>query len=378
MTATRAPARWLLAFALSSPARAAAAEPVGDPEVAAKSAGVREAMPKGTVAAEAPPPPRLRLSLEAPTTRGTWKMRVKNEGEVPVRIVADARLLALDVSPRSARAPTRCELPADMRPEGDLGRALVLPGGASYSEAFEPRLYCIGGNKLDTLAPGAIVVGRLGWPPPAGGGGRPASQPEPPFEVTPIDGVDPPVAPLKSIEAAPIAIPDEPTAWMLDAGPGPGDVPLDQPKLTLQGPVAVDAEMPNDIAIGVTLRNEGSRTVLARFRPEALSFDLIGPAGVETCGWPVMPANPVREVFSSLPPHGSETLTVTLSSYCTGHGLDASGLLVVRPRLDTRRSSGSSIGVPAFEGVVIAASPTLVRLHRGAARPDLEPPRIDP
>jgi hypothetical protein len=72
-------------------------------------------------------------------------------------------------------------------------------------------------------------------------------------------------------------------------------------------------------------------------------------------------------MFTTLPPRGSESLSVTLSSYCTGHGLDAGGLLVVRPRFDTRHASGAPIGLRAFDGELMAEKPTIVRLHRGAA-----------
>jgi hypothetical protein len=318
-------------------------------------------------------PPVVRLTVTAPTTRGPWRMQVKNEGDGPVRIVADARLLALDVSPRSARSATHCELPADMRPDGDLGRGLVLPVGGSYSEAFEPRLYCLGADKLNALAPGAVVVARLGWP-----AARGSAKTEGPFEVTPVDGAAPVVAPWRGIDSPPVALPDEPSAWGTASPETPDARPLDAPRLVIEGARSVDAEMPNDITLPVTLRNDGSRAVVVRFRPEALRFDLIGPAGVENCKWPVMPAAAVREVFTTIAPKGSEELTVTLSSYCVDHGLDQPGLLVVRPRLDTRSSAGASVGLHAFEGEVIALTPTLVRLHRGAASVASPPPRLDP
>jgi len=355
----------------ASPARA---DPPGQASRVAKAVAPVASGPKQPATArERPPPPAVKLALEAPTTRGPWTMRVANEGAVPVLIVADARLLSLDVEPRGARAPTRCELPADMRPVGDLQRALVVPPGRSYSESFEPRLYCFGSSKLEALVPGAIVTARLGW--------TTGRKSEAPFEVSPMDGVQPEVAALKSIEAALIALPDEPSAWSDQPQPprdgGARAVEADVPRLSLQGPVAVDAETPNDVEIPVTLRNDGLRAVVVRFRPESLGFDLIGPAGVERCSWPTMPGAAMREAFSTLPPHGSDVLTVTLAAYCAGTGLDRAGLLVVRPRLDTRRGSGASIGLPAFQGEVIALTPTMVRLHRGAARPERDLPLLD-
>ena len=314
--------------------------------------------------------PNIKLAIETPTTRGAWTMRIVNAGEVPVRVVADARLLTLDVTPRSARASTRCELPSDMRPSDDLDRALVVPGGRSYSESFEPRLYCFGG-KLDLLAPGAIVVARLGW--------MSTRKNDPPFEVAPIDGVEPELAPLKSIDGAPVALPDEPSSDVVQAAPSGHDLDPDASRLSLRGPTSIDAVTPNDIEISVTLRNDGSRSKVVRFRPDVLGFDVVSPASVEHCAWPRTPAAAMRELFMTLAPKQSESLNVTLGSYCTQQSLDQAGLLVVRPRLDTRNASGIDVGLHSFDGEVIGLTPTVIRLHRGAmpqpmVRPRLEPP----
>jgi hypothetical protein len=316
------------------------------------------------------PSPDVRFTIHAPTTRGPWTLRVTNEGDVPVRIAADARLLSLQVWPRSARVPVRCELPDDMRPGSDLDRALVVPAKRSYAESFEPRLYCFGGAQLDALAPGAIVVARLGW------SAGPKTQP--PFETWPIDGIEPELAPLKSLEAPPIALPDEPTAWTVPAVAPQRDLGADDPRLSLTGATSVDAVAPNDIGIPVALRNDGTHAAVVRFRPEVLSFDIVGPGGVDHCAWPTMPAEALREMFTTLAPKRSETLDVTLSSYCIGHGLDLGGLIVVRPRLDTSNASGAALGLRSFDGEVIAMTPTIVRLHRGSAPQGLlERPRLE-
>ena len=337
------------------------------PPVAAKAASRPLGKHKGEHV-EAKPDPDVKLTVEAPTTRGPWTMRVANADEVPVRIVADARLLALDVTPRSARTSTRCELPADMRPSDDLDRTLVVPPGRSYAETFEPRLYCFG-RKLDVLAPGAVVVVRLGW--------TVGKKSEPPFEVSPIEGVAPEVGPLRSLDAPPVALPDEPSVSLVQPS-AEHDWDADAPRLSLQGPASVDSLSPGEIELPVTLRNEGARTVVVRFRPEVIGFDVVGPAGVEHCIWPMVPAAAMRELFSTIPPRASETLTVTLQSYCTRQSLDQGGFLVVRPRLDTRSASGAAVGLHTFDGEVIAVTPTLLRLHRGVKAPSFFRPRLEP
>jgi hypothetical protein len=296
-------------------------------------------------------------------------MRVTNDGDIPLRITADARLLALDVTPRSAARALRCELPFDMRPGDDLETPLVLPPRRSYAESFEPRLYCFGGAKLGALAGGATVVLRLGWP--QGNVNRP------PYAVSPIDGVVPELAPLKTLDSLPIVLPDEPTASLSSAWPAtPPEA--DVPRLALSPALSIDAETIEDIEIPVTLRNEGSRAVVTRFRPETLGFWVTGPTGVHDCSWPTVPGAPTDETFATLAGKEATTLNVLLSAYCTGHQLDQPGLFVVRPRLDTRRASGAPIGYRTFDGLVIATTPAVVRLHRGVAPPPLRRPHLEP
>lgn len=296
-------------------------------------------------------------------------MRVSNHGEVPIHLAADARLLTLEVTPRGARAPVRCELPAEMRPGDELESALVVPPGRTYAETFEPRLYCFGAAKLEALSSGATVVVRLGWPGPAN---------SPPFAVAAVEGVEPEVSSLKSLEGLPIALPDERTPPLDPPAPAEHAVSeLETPRLVLADAPAIDAFSAEGIEIPVTLRNEGKQPVVVRFRPETLGFDVIGPDSVQTCTWPTAPSAPVREAYTRLPPAGAASLSVLLSAYCSGHALDQAGLYVVRPRLDTRRASGEAIGYRTFDGLVVAVAPTIVRLRRGNVAPSLRRPRLE-
>ncbi|HEX4445841.1 MAG TPA: hypothetical protein VH044_03870 [Polyangiaceae bacterium] len=332
---------------------AAAAE--GPPLVAAKAAASASATPD------------IKLTIEASTPRGVWRMRVTNEGDVPVTLAADARLLAIDVTPRDARKPEHCELPADMRPDDDLTRPLVLPPKRSYAERFEPRLYCLDGRRLDALAPGAMVVATLGF---AGRAKRA------PFVVSPIEGLEAKATPLKTLVSAPIALPDDP-------GPafGPRDPALParpEPALSVRTPTAVDAMHADEIAIPVTLTNTGHRAAIVRFRPETISFDVVGPAETTHCAWVALPAAPTRELFATLAPGGQTSLTLLLSAYCPTRMLTGSGLYVVRATFDTRKASGADIGIRSFDGQVIAVSPTIVRLRHGTLADPLVRPQLQP
>jgi hypothetical protein len=324
----------------------------------------------GAAGAGVRPESDVKLSLSAPTTRGTWTMRVTNGGDVPVRVAADARVLELDVTARGARTPMRCALPEDMRPEnGDLERPLVLPPGRSYLESFEARLYCFGAAKGASLAPGSIVVARLGW-----GGKHPSS-----FEVAPIDGVEPRIAAQGTLEALPIVLPDEPTAGSPSARAASGAPAEDQdvPKLAVVAGRWVDVESASSVEIPVSLRNDGTHAVVVRFRPEVLRFDVVGPGGADHCTWPAQMGAPSREQFTTLGPGATTTLSATLPTYCDTHTFDRGGVFFVRAHVDTRQTSGGLVGVRAFEGELVATDATVVRLHRGRAPSPLARPKLE-
>jgi hypothetical protein len=312
-----------------------------------------------------PPDPNVKLALDAPTTRDRWSVRVTNDGDVPVRIVADARLLTLDVTPRSARQSVHCELPTTMRPEDPLERAIVLPPKRTFVETFEPRLYCFGRRGFDALASGAIVVGHLGSSGPGTGFS----------EVTPIDGIEPEIASIRMLDAPPIALPDERSIPRSIPRPA-GDDPLGTPKLRLESSDAIDAASPEDVEIPITLHNEGTIAVTLRFRPEMLGFEVAAPTADHRCTWPTLPSAPLRELFTTIAPHSAAHLTVVLGAYCADHTLDRSGLLLVRAWLDTRGAGGASLGLRTFEGRLMGTSPTVVRLQRGIAPQPLVRPRL--
>ena len=296
-------------------------------------------------------------------------MRVKNEGQVPVRLVADGRLLSLDVTPRGEREPVHCELPIDMRPADDAARALVLPPGRSYAEPVQPAMLCLGNREFRALTQGAIVVGHLGWT------GHAA---KPPFVIAPLDGVEPAVAALMRLDSSPIALPDEPTPPPIDAWQQRSDDP-DRPKLSLHGQETVDAPSPSQILVTITLRNDGKRPVAVRFRPETLRFYVSAASGAaERCRWPMLPVAAMPHLFATIRPGDSESLSVRLDAYCVGHLFDQPGLFFVRPELDTRRASGADIALVTFDGLVVSSSLTYVRLRQGVNPVPLVRPRLEP
>ena len=306
-------------------------------------------------------------------------MRVENTGDVPVRLVADARLLSLVITPPDATAkkkskPIVCTLPADMRPIGDVDRAVVLAPKRSYAESFEPRLYCFGAKATAALVGGAKVVGHLGWMKSHGTSA--------PFVVSPFEGVEPAVRSEKEIVATETDIPagsgdPSPNTTASASPPKAGDDPYPT-KLALASPKQIDVEAPRDLPMTVTVKNEGVRSVTVLLRPETLAFDVIGPHSTNHCSWPVRVGGTVREAFTTLGAKRGESVSVLLDALCPESTFDQAGLYIVRPRLDTRHADGEAVGLSAFAGEIIGTRTTLLRVHRGTkpartVRPTLEP-----
>lgn len=323
-----------------------------------------------------PPPPSVTLTIEAPAPQSPWKMRVENTGAVPLRITADARLLSLDITPPGQKKPLHCTLPADMRPSNDLERALIVPPKRSYSETFDPRLYCFGHAEAAALVAGATVVAHLGFAAPRVRVAKPVA----PFEVSPIEGVDPLVAPAKQIASPPTMLPagEAPSPLPMPANAKPiDDAEAFPSKLTLSVPAHLSAYRPHELTIAVTVRNDGARPTTLLFRPETIGFDVIGPSGAVRCTWPTPIGGTVREAYSTLRAKGRATVAVLLSDLCPGKTFDQGGLYVVRPRLDTRGGAGAKLGLTTFEGEVIGATTTLLRIHHGKNPPKPQRPALD-
>ncbi|WP_437769330.1 hypothetical protein WMF27_09005 [Sorangium sp. So ce281] len=204
--------------------KAAAAPPPGGSKVAAPKASV--GAPKASAKKKAPespplPPPPARLWLIAPSPHGPWTLRIDNEGERPMRIPADVRLLRLEVDTLNKRAKktVRCAAPAGLKPSGfPERRALLLAPGQSYMEHFDPRLLCFGKDEA-ALAGGSVVRAWYGWGPPPKWSKKP---PAAPFAAESTDH-PPAFAPAPGLAAPTVVLsyalpPEEATERGHDAG----------------------------------------------------------------------------------------------------------------------------------------------------------------
>ncbi|WP_437977286.1 hypothetical protein WMF11_09980 [Sorangium sp. So ce295] len=187
--------------------KAAAAPPPAGSKVAAPKASV--GAPKTSAKKKAPespplPPSPARLWLIAPSPHGPWTLRIDNEGERPMRIPADVRLLRLEVDTLNKRTKktVRCAAPAGLKPSGfPERRALLLAPGQSYMEHFDPRLLCFGKDEA-ALVGGSVVRTWYGWGPPPKWSKKP---PAAPFAAESTD--DPPAfAPAPGLAAPTVVL----------------------------------------------------------------------------------------------------------------------------------------------------------------------------
>jgi hypothetical protein len=339
------------------------------------------------------PPPPLALSLTPGTGGGPWKIRVENTGDVPVRIVADPRLLVLEVTPpagfvdetapKTKRAapkkpeepkPVRCSLPDDARPSIDEGRELVIPSKRSWSATVDPLLYCFGARERAALVSGAEVKARFGWPAPAAkpttrGRTKPAVL-GPPFVAAPVGAAVGRVAPIKEIEAAaPVTLTESVAVTGATSTPPTSGRPL---AVTMAD--ALDVAKGNEISSTVTLANEGDKPVVLLFRPETLRFNVAGPAGSVACGSVRSVGSPIRELFSTLGVKGKSSLSVLLTAICPADTFDEAGIYRVTPVVDTSAASGRPIGLKTWDDVATGQKPMLLRV-RSQRRPPVSPSR---
>lgn len=376
-----------------------------------------------------PPPPALpepdvHLSILAPTPDGPWTLRIDNEGTHTVRIPADARLLHITVEDGDTLAhkkakPVTCELPAAMRPDGfPERRSLLLAPGESYTESFDPRMFCFGKN-ASALVGAALVRVRFGWDAPKQPAFTKNKKPsEGPFAV---EGTEFPavIAPLRALTAPPIVLsfkriprlkdkkPDaqRPDAPAADAqkpeAPRPDaqkpDAPIaDAPRadaskdakpdapppvhdenagrLELTATPFAEASAPDRVSLTMTATNAGHRPLLAVIRPKMFAFRVDGPDGPVRCD-AAPPAHAIpREMFRTVKPGGTVALTLLVAEACPITVFRRPGLYRVTPTL-VANESGAELNLAAYTAVVSTHGPSFVRVHTGPEPYHRAPPR---
>lgn len=313
------------------------------------------------------PAPAVKLVLTAGPGGAPWRIQIVNEGQVPVRIPADARLLGLELTPTTdgKKKPivVKCTLPDDSRPASDEGNELVVPPTKSWSATFDPLFYCFGPKERAALAAGTSVRARFGWT---------TAGTQPPYAVAPVGAGVGKVANVRSLDAEPVtlaeAVPLAPSTMPEDTGENP---------VSLIVPETMDASRGIDLGTTVTLVNGDGRALTVLYRPEMLLFRVVGPAGGVACGFTRQVLSPIRELYGTVPAHGKTSVGVLFDVTCPAGTFDEPGLYRVTPKLDLTGASGRAIGLKSWDGTAIARKPLVVRV-RNPRRPALPPkPALD-
>ena len=330
------------------------------------------ARPRAPAPPPPPPqdPPKIDVTLTAAEAGRAWSVRLTNAGLVPLRVVADARLLSFDVVPAAGGPAVHCTLPADMTPVSDADRGLVLVPGRSYTERIDPRLYCFGAKEAASLVGGAQVTPNYGF------GGRGAGGP---FVALPLapDGTDRSTLPssVRLLHGAAVALPTAAPPSAVAAPPPAAPLEADpvRVRITLPDRIEFDRIVERTLVVGV--HNDGDRPVRTLLLPSTVGFLITSPGGLTVgCGANTS-LNPIAELLGSVAPHGRADITVQPGATCPAGTFDAPGLYLITPRLDTSHVGQSTPGVTLFRGEVLG-TPSLLRLHTG---PALRPaPRADP
>lgn len=311
--------------------------------------------------------PSVSLTVTPGTSGGPWRVRIANDGELPVRLAADIRLLTMELTPpdQKKKVDLRCVLPDDARPQSDDGHELVIPGKRSWSQVFDPLFFCFGARERAALVPGTIVKAKLGWKGRTARPGKPAPPPSPPFVIAPVGASVGQLTPMNEIEAAAITLAEavKPQTPAKTEGATP-------PALSLTVPETLDAARGIEIGTTVTIANTSDRAVTTMLRPDTLGFTVSGPAGSVSCGRPKQVESPIRESFTTLAPRGRTSISLLLTAVCPSGTFDEPGLYRVIPRIDTRTASGRPLGLRTWDDEAAGTTPLLLRI-RSPRRPSL-------
>lgn len=144
---------------------ARAALTLGCAAVVLGHAGASAAQPPAKAAPLPPAPVSIRVI--APSPDPPWTIEVQNEGDRPIRIPADVRLLTFEIQRPGSRERVPCKPAPGQKPTRfPAARELVLAPGESWVETFDPRLFCFG-RAGDLLRGGTLVRSRFGFDPRA-------------------------------------------------------------------------------------------------------------------------------------------------------------------------------------------------------------------
>ena len=330
-----------------------------------------------------------------------WIIAVSNEGTEAAHLVADTRLLWLEVNAPGAKKAARCRLPDELLPkEAEPRLDVELSPGEYVTQLIDPRLYCFASGEQKQLVPGARVVAHLGWPDVPNktawqhGKKERVTVPQPPPFVafrTSVDveqalkarntalkvaknakykkGATPPPessmgVPLPAGIDKHIVGPDLTLRVLYAEWSAKTPAKADESPLELRLVQGSDARDEHTATVEFTLQNKSKRKLIVYFRREFITFDVIGPNGVTTCAPAPDDRSPDRSAFVTLAAGAKRTYASRLAELCPHGTLDMPGLYLVNARYDATET-GTEWNVAAYTGSIVTNQPANVRIRTG-------------
>jgi hypothetical protein len=139
---------------------------------------------------------------------------------------------------------------------------------------------------------------------------------------------------------------------------------LEESPLELRLVQGSDARTEHDATITITLRNRSRRRLILYFRREFVTYQIVGPAGVQTCDPAPDLRAPDREAFVTLGPGATRSYSSRLAEMCPRDTFDMPGLYLVNGAYDATES-GAAWNLAAFTGSVASSRPANVRIRTG-------------
>jgi hypothetical protein len=302
------------------------------------------------------------IELSVTINAETVSVSVTNKDAIPLTLVADAHLLALDITQPKASDPKkarphrlktmRCTLPLGIRPPGDTERRLEIPPGGSYKESIDLRLLCFSQAEHEALE-GSTVTARLGFPNRVGAKTKNTRTKGPAIVRDPSEATAYPIAELV---ASPVSFSSQ-----AEAKGAPSDAPL-----KLQLGKTVDVATSFEAPLSVSIQNVSKRSQRVRIKPEALRLSVMTPDGrLVTCDLVPPTTNPIREFYSTLRPKGKVSLLATLSSVCPHETFQRQGLYRLIGSYNTSAWANENDHARAFTGKLDDPSGTWIRIRQG-------------
>lgn len=305
------------------------------------------------------------LGFEVAPEAGSWRWRfvLSNRGDAPMPVVADRRLVWVEVAPPAApqgvRRPRRRVRVArcvhDGRPaSNEASPEVVLGAGDRYAESFDLRDLC--NLRVPAgLAEGATVVFHYGFAVPRRGRTRLSRSVVRDERTESVNDL-----------TASVTVPAMPTALVPEEGHRPGANNEEDAASGLGVTVRVGrAVTAAGLRAAVTVTNRSVHPQWALWRPSLLAFEVEPPTGARVlCNTLTRQPSPHREHFVRFAGRARRSVSLVLADFCPLGTFDTAGVYHVRARYAAHPGADEYGLGRVFSGEVNSAQ-TVARVSRG-------------